>query len=147
MNGGAAERVDREGQSSGANGVHVDNVAQVFDIGEYEIFLPRRFRAERSLECRLLYAGIPIPQQLVGPTLDPLGRLSIGGPPFVGLYLNPPSSGGLSEGDDNGAGQGFAFQISDVYWAIVGVWCSLTAASMRGVIRDGRALGERPAGQ
>jgi hypothetical protein len=98
MDGGAAERVDREGQSSGANGVHVDNVAQVFDIGEYEIFLLRRFRADRSLECRPLYAGIAIPQQLVGPTLDPLGRVSIGRPAIRRVVFEAAILGRVVEG-------------------------------------------------
>ncbi len=89
MDGGAAEWVDREGQSSGANGVHVDNVAQVFDIGEYEIFLLRRFRADRSLECHPLYAGIAIPQQHIGPMLDPLGHVSIGRPAIRRVVFEP----------------------------------------------------------
>ena len=42
MHGGAAQRVDGELEAGGANGVHIDDVAQVVDIGQDEIFLMRR---------------------------------------------------------------------------------------------------------
>ena len=45
MHGGAAERVDAELEAGGADGVHVDDVAQVVDVGQDEIFLLRRVGA------------------------------------------------------------------------------------------------------
>ena len=42
MHGGAAERVDGELELGGADRVHIDDVAQVVDIRQDEIFLVRR---------------------------------------------------------------------------------------------------------
>ena len=44
MHGGAAERVDGELEAGGANGLHIDNVAQIGDVGKDEVFLAASYR-------------------------------------------------------------------------------------------------------
>ena len=53
---------------------------------------------ERAFEHHALHAGIAVAQQLVGAVLDPAVTSVSAGPPLVGLYLKPPSSGGLCDG-------------------------------------------------
>ncbi len=42
MDGGAAERVDGEFETGGADRLHIDDVTQVVDVGQDQIFLMRR---------------------------------------------------------------------------------------------------------
>ena len=50
------------------------------------------------VERHALHAGVARAQQLVGPVLDPRVTSVSAGPPLGGLYLKPPSSGGLCDG-------------------------------------------------
>ena len=73
MNGSAAKRVDGDLERGAANGIHVDDIAQIVDVGQEEIFLVRRLRPDRNGESHSLHAGIVVAQKLIGPVFDPLG--------------------------------------------------------------------------
>jgi hypothetical protein len=60
MHGGAAERVDGELEPGAANSAHVDDIAQVVDVGKNQVFLPRRLGVDRSGERHSLYRGVTI---------------------------------------------------------------------------------------
>ena len=62
IDGGAAERVDGETEAGAANGVHVNDIAQVVDVGQREVLLVRRVRVDSIGECCPLYAGIAVVQ-------------------------------------------------------------------------------------
>ena len=64
-----------------------------------EVVVPvGRGRAQRLLVRNALHAGERGLEQLVGPRLDPAVTSVSAGPPLGGLYLKPPSSGGLCDG-------------------------------------------------
>ena len=60
MHGGATERVDGELEAGGANGLHIDNVAQIGDVGQDKIFLLRRFGAEGCGEAHPFHTRIAV---------------------------------------------------------------------------------------
>ena len=95
----AAERVHAQLQAGGADRVHVDDVPQVVDIGQDEIFLVRGRCLERRGERHALHARHcrPAAARWPGPATQLVTSVSAG-PPLVGLYLKPPSSGGLCDG-------------------------------------------------
>jgi hypothetical protein len=106
IDGGAAKRVDRETEPSGANGVHVDHVAQIVDIGKDEIFLVSRIGVDRNPEGNPLHAGIAVSQKLIGPVFDPLGRVGVGRPPIGWVVLEPAVRRWVVRGgNDNAIGQ------------------------------------------
>ena len=78
MHGRAAERVHAQLEAGAADGVHVDDVPQVVDVGQDEIFLVRGRRLDGRGERHALHAAVAAPQQLVGPVLDPLGHVGVG---------------------------------------------------------------------
>jgi hypothetical protein len=77
MHGGAAERVDGELEAGGANGLHVDNVAQIGDIWKDEVFLLCRVGSDGCSEAHAFHAEIALAQDIVGPVLDPPGHVDI----------------------------------------------------------------------
>src|SRR5262249_19872609 len=78
MHGGAAEWVDAKLEVGGANSVHVDDVPQITDIRQNKIFLACVLRLHCRSKRHALYAGVFLPQKLVGAILDPLGHVGIG---------------------------------------------------------------------
>src|SRR5262249_10724124 len=98
MHGGAAKWVDAKLEAGGANSVHVDDVSQITDIRQNKIFLACALRLHRGREGHAFYTGVFLPQKLVGTSLDHSVTSVSAGPPLGGLYLKPPSSGGLCEG-------------------------------------------------
>ena len=95
----AAERIDAHARLGAANHIEVDDVAEVRDIGADEIVFLRRRRLARA--CA---SGIPLHAVQVD-AISAFARCSIhlvtsvsAGPPFGGLYLKPPPSGGLCDG-------------------------------------------------
>ena len=99
MDAGAAEGIDGEVERGVCEGVEVDDVGEVGDVGGDEV---------------VAVGGVGGEGAGVGDALDAvrgwsamrsLARFSIhlvavvsAGPPLGGLYLKPPSSGGLCEG-------------------------------------------------
>ena len=78
--GRAAERVDAELQPCAPDRVHLDDVLEILDVGQDEVFLVRRRRLHRRRERPSLHARVARAQELVRPVLDPAGRVGIGGP-------------------------------------------------------------------
>src|SRR4029434_3742228 len=81
--GSAAERIHAQAKASGADGVHVDDVAQVVDVGQDKIFLVRARRLHGGGEGQAFDASVALPQQGVGPLLNPRrhgggGRAGVG---------------------------------------------------------------------
>jgi hypothetical protein len=102
MHSRAAERVDGELEAGGADCLHVDDIAQVVDVGQDEIFLVRRFSIECSGEAHSLHPGIAVPQKFVGPVLDPLGHVSISRTTVRRVVLETAVLGRVvRRGDDN----------------------------------------------
>ena len=96
---GSAQRVHTKLQVGAANGVDVDDVLQIAHIGQNEVFLVRA-RGIGSL-CRTgcaLPLGFPARNNSFARSCtQPVTSVSAG-PPLGGLYLKPPSSGGLCDG-------------------------------------------------
>ena len=104
VHGGAAERIDAELEAGAADGLHVDDVAQIVDVGQDEIFLVRRLAASRAAAngTRLTPALPSRSSSLARSSIHCVTSVSAG-PPCGGLYLKPPSSGGLCDGRDDDA--------------------------------------------
>ena len=98
MDCGATERIDGQFEAGGANGLHIDNVTQIGDVGQDEVFLLRRISAESGGEAHPFHASLPLRNRSLARFSIHLVTSLSAGPPCVGLYLNPPSSGGLCEG-------------------------------------------------
>src|SRR5215813_254701 len=77
MHGSAAKRVHAQLETRGADGIHVDDIPQITDVRQNKIFLACALRLHRRNEGHSLYAGVFLPQQLVGTVLDPLGHVGI----------------------------------------------------------------------
>jgi len=77
VSGGAAERVDRERQAGPANGVHVEDVAQIVDVGQDEVLLMSARRRDGGRERHAFHAGVAVPQQRVGPVLHPVRHVRV----------------------------------------------------------------------
>ncbi len=78
MHGGAAERVDGELQPCCTDRVHVDDVAQIIDVGLNQIFLTRAGCLYSRFIRDALDASVTSAQQLVRPLLDPLRHIGVG---------------------------------------------------------------------
>src|SRR5262245_56471177 len=77
MDGRTAERVHAQLQAGAAYGFHVDDVAQVLDVGQDEVFLVCGSCLDGRGKRHSPYAGIAVPQQVIGPVLDPLGYVDV----------------------------------------------------------------------
>ena len=95
---GAAERIDSQADLRAANGIHVDHVGEIADVS-IEIVVPvRRGGAKSLLERNPFHTRKAILEKLVCLRLDPVGDDGFRRSAVGGLYLNPPSCGGLCEG-------------------------------------------------
>ena len=96
---GAAERIHAQREAGAADRVHVDDVLQIPHVGQDEVLLVRGRRRERALErasASHRRAGRAAARWR-GAAPSAVTSVSAG-PPLGGLYLKPPSSGGLCEG-------------------------------------------------
>ena len=89
MHGGATERIDGELEAGGANGLHIDNVAQIGHVGQDEVLLVRRLGAEGRSKAHPFHTSITVAQQVVGPVLDPPGHVDIGRTSVSRIVLEP----------------------------------------------------------
>ena len=76
--GSAAQWIHAQREARSADGVHVDDVAQVVDIGHNKIFLVRARRLHGGGEGHALDASVASPQQFIGPLLNPVRHVSVG---------------------------------------------------------------------
>src|SRR5262249_31766161 len=76
---GPAQRIDADLDAGRLDGVHVDDVAQVVDVGRHVIVLVSRARLPGRLVRDPLDAGVVRPEQVVGPVLNPGGDVCFGG--------------------------------------------------------------------
>ena len=98
MHAGAAQRIHAHANAGDADGIEIDHAAQVADVGVEKIVLARGGGAHAPARRDSAYAGQAVGQQRIGLfSIQPVTPVSAG-PPFGGLYLKPPSSGGLCEG-------------------------------------------------
>ena len=92
------ERIYGQREMGAANGVDVDDIAEVANVRENEIFLSGGSRSNRFFGR---HASIPAfracSSSFARFCTQPVTAVSAG-PPLGGLYLKPPSSGGLCEG-------------------------------------------------
>ena len=109
VDGRAAQRVDSELEPGAANGVHVDNTAQIADIGRDKVLLMRRICLEGGSKAHAPHASIAIAQKLVGPVLDPRGHIGVGRPAVCRVVLEPSVLGWVvRRGDDDTIGEPIA---------------------------------------
>ena len=83
----AAQRVDSELQAGGADGVHVDDAAEVPDVWQDEVLRAGRRGLHGCCQGHTLDPGIAGPQKLVGAVLDPAGDVSVGRAAVRGIVL------------------------------------------------------------
>ena len=90
-----------------ANRVEVEDGAEVVDVGPDEVAFVRRVGGEGAGERRPLDVREVAFEDRVGALLDRPGDVGCpAGPPVGGLYLKPPSSGGLwLRRDDDAVGE------------------------------------------
>ena len=95
----AAQRIGSQRRTRIANRIEVDDRAQVVDVLRDKVVAMRVRRAQRRLDSRP--AALPSCRRpgwrWRGPRIHLVAVVSAG-PPLVGLYLKPPSSGGLCDG-------------------------------------------------
>ena len=98
MDPGAAEGIDAQPDARAADRLQVDDVAQVVHVGAQVIVAMRRGGAQRLRERYALDAREPVCEQaLAASWIQPVTSYRPGRR-CGGLYLKPPSSGGLCEG-------------------------------------------------
>ena len=100
--GGAAERIHAELQAGAPDGVHVDDVFQVVDIGQDEVFLVGARRLDgRCEDGTRVTPALPPVQQLVGPILDPSRHVGVGRAPVGRVVLEAAVLRRVVRGRDN----------------------------------------------
>ena len=77
----AAQRVHAQRQAGSADGVHVNHVAQVVDVGQNEIFLMGARCLDGRGERHPPHPATTRAQQFVGPILNPLRHVGLGRAP------------------------------------------------------------------
>ena len=92
----AAERVDAEAQAARADRVEVDRPREVVDVGR-DVVAAAGPAAPRPARTRARRRSPASSSALASRSIQPVTSVSAG-PPCGGLYLKPPSSGGLCEG-------------------------------------------------
>ncbi len=99
----AAQWVHAELESGGANGFHVDDVPQVVDIGQHEVFLVcgRRLYGRRNRYP--FHRSIVGAQQFVGPVLDPAGDIGVRRPAVGRVVLEAAVLGRIMRRCDDNA--------------------------------------------
>ena len=98
VDAGAAERINPHADLRAANGVHVEHVGEISNVS-IEIVVPvRRGSAKSFLERNPFQTQKFILEKLVCLRLDPGGDGGFRRSAVWGLYLNPPSCGGLCDG-------------------------------------------------
>ncbi len=98
---GAAHRIHADAQAGRRDGVHVDDRRQLLDVGAQEVVAPGRREGRRRPATRRTPSRPSAPLasriRLASSWIQRVTSVSAG-PPLGGLYLKPPSSGGLCEG-------------------------------------------------
>ena len=106
MHGRAAERVHAQLEASGADGIHVDDVTQVVDVGQTKVFLVRGPCLEGRGERHALRTAISAAQQFVGPVLDPVRHVGVGGATVGRIVLEAAVLGRIvRRRDDDAVGE------------------------------------------
>src|ERR1700712_1186260 len=72
-----AQRVDAQTQTGASNGVHVDDVFQVGDVGIEVVMTVSGVGLERLFQAYTGHADDFLGQQFVGLVLDPLGDIGV----------------------------------------------------------------------
>lgn len=91
----ASEGIDRELEGGVLEGVEVDDVGEIVDVGGEEVMAVSGLGGESFGIGGALYAGEVIGDEVVGAVLDPFCGGGVGRAAVGGVYLKPPSSGGL----------------------------------------------------
>jgi hypothetical protein len=78
MDRGPAERIHAQLQAGGSDRVHVNDVSEVVDIRQDEVFFVRAARPDGIRERQALHPDIAAPQQFVGSVLNPLRHIGVG---------------------------------------------------------------------
>src|SRR5262249_19160174 len=74
----AAQRIHGQREARGADSIHVNDVAQVVDVGQDKIFLVRARRLHGGGEGQAFDASVALTQQGVGSILNPLRHVGVG---------------------------------------------------------------------
>ena len=77
--GRATQGVHAQPEAGAADGIHIDDVPQVVDVGQDEVLLVRGGRLDGRRERHALDVGIGPAQQLIGAVLHPRRHVRIGG--------------------------------------------------------------------
>ena len=77
--GGAAERIHAEREAGAPDGGHVDDVLQIPDVGEDQVFLVRDRGRDGLRVWHPSHPDVAVAQERVGPFLDPLRHVGVGG--------------------------------------------------------------------
>ena len=74
----ASQRINAQLQAGAANGVHVDDILQIANVGQDKIFLVRGRGLDGFFERHALHPYISRAQQFVGAILNPARHVGIG---------------------------------------------------------------------
>ena len=100
---GAAEGVDADPQLRAGDGVHVEDVRQVGDVGSHEVVLARGRGAQRLLEGHALHVAQAALEDRVGPRLDRLRDVGAGRAAVGRVVLEAAVVGRVVRGRDDDA--------------------------------------------
>src|SRR6516164_4141528 len=101
--GGAAEGVNAQLEPGTAYHVYIDDVLQVVDVGQDEVFLVCGRGPEGPGERHAFHAGIPAAEQLIGPVLNPPGHVGVSGAAIGGVVLEAAVLGRIVRRRDDDA--------------------------------------------
>jgi hypothetical protein len=101
--GGSAERIDAEFEVSAANGLGVDDVAQVIHVGKDEILLMGGDGFDGRIEWSALHFLISAVKQVVGAILNPGGDIGIRRPAVWRVVLETAVSRRIVRRSDDDA--------------------------------------------
>ncbi len=103
MHGGAAQRIDAQLEPGRADRVHVDDFAQIVDIGANIIVRVRTGGFDRRCVGDALHSRIVRFEQLIGPPLDNAGDVGVGRAAVGRIVFEAPILGRIVRRRDDDA--------------------------------------------
>ena len=104
--GCAAEGIDGELETGGADGLHVDDMGEVANVGHDHVALLHLAAGASLADARALHVAVAGAEQVVGAVLHPAGDVGVGGAAVGRVVLETAVARGIvGRGDDDAVGQ------------------------------------------
>ena len=99
----AAQGIHSQRESGAANRLQIDDVPQIDDVGNDEVFLVGRAGLDRPVERDAFHRAIAAAEQFVGPVLDPFGHVGVRRAAVGRIVLEAAVLGGIVRRRDDDA--------------------------------------------